>query len=104
VAISLGSSHESSVCKALLGIGADVAFVGSQRDEKFRISARARQDLVRKGMHLGKILDEVGGETSSSGGGHAGAAGLTGTGDVEALLNICLSRSMSFFREAQGRQ
>jgi nanoRNase/pAp phosphatase (c-di-AMP/oligoRNAs hydrolase) len=104
VAISLGSSHESSVCKALLGIGADVAFVGSQRDEKFRISARARQDLVRKGLHLGKVLDEVGGETSSSGGGHAGAAGLTGTGDVEALLNICISRSMSFFREAQGRQ
>jgi nanoRNase/pAp phosphatase (c-di-AMP/oligoRNAs hydrolase) len=103
VASSLGSSHESSVCKALLGIGADVAFVGSQRDEKFRISARARQDLVRKGLHLGKILDEIGGETSSSGGGHAGAAGLTGTGDVEALLNMCISRSMSFFREVQGR-
>ena len=104
VAVSLGSSHESSVCKALLGLGADVAFVGSQRDEKFRISARARQDLVRQGFHLGKVLDEVGGETSSSGGGHAGAAGLTGTGDVEAHLNICISRSMSFFRQAQGKE
>ncbi len=103
VAISLGSSHESSVCKALLGVGADVAFVGSQRDEKFRISARARQDLVRKGLHLGKLLDQVGGETSSSGGGHAGAAGLSGTGDVEALLNICISKSMSLFRQIQGR-
>jgi nanoRNase/pAp phosphatase (c-di-AMP/oligoRNAs hydrolase) len=104
VAISLGSSHESSVCKSLLATGADVAFVGSQRDEKFRISARARQDLVRQGFHLGKLLDEIGGETSSSGGGHAGAAGITGTGDVEALLNICISKSMSFFRQAQGRQ
>jgi nanoRNase/pAp phosphatase (c-di-AMP/oligoRNAs hydrolase) len=104
VVISLGSSHESSVCKSLLATGADVAFVGSQRDEKFRISARARQDLVRQGFHLGKLLDEIGGETSSSGGGHAGAAGITGTGDVEALLNICISKSMSFFRQAQGRQ
>lgn len=98
VAISLGSAHESSVCKSLLNIGADVAFVGSQRDEKFRISARARQDIVRKGMHLGKLLDDVGGETSNNGGGHAGAAGLTGVGDVEAILNICMSRSMAFFR------
>lgn len=99
VAISLGSAHESSVCKALLNIGADVAFVGSQRDERFRVSARARQDIVRKGMHLGKLLDEVGGETSSNGGGHAGAAGLTGVGDVEAVLNMCMARSMAFFRE-----
>jgi nanoRNase/pAp phosphatase (c-di-AMP/oligoRNAs hydrolase) len=99
VAISMGSAHESSVCKGLLNIGADVAFVGSQRDEKFRISARARQDIVRRGMHLGKLLDEVGGETSNSGGGHAGAAGLTGEGDVEAILNMCMSRSMAFFRE-----
>jgi phosphoesterase RecJ-like protein len=99
VAISLGSAHESSVCKAMLSIGADVAFVGSQRDEKFRISARARQDIVRQGMHLGKLLDEVGGETSNNGGGHAGAAGLTGVGDVEAVLNMCMARSMAFFRE-----
>lgn len=103
VAISLGSAHESAVCKAMLGIGADVAFVGSQRDERFRISARARQDLVREGFHLGRLFDEVGGETSNSGGGHAGAAGLTGVGDVEAMLNICLSKTMDFFRAAEGR-
>ena len=104
VAISLGSAHESSVCKAMLSIGADVAFVGSQRDERFRISARARQDAVRKGLHLGKLLDEVGGETSNNGGGHAGAAGLTGVGDVEAILNMCMSKSMAFFRERRSSQ
>ena len=49
VATSLGSSHESSVCKSLLALGADVSFVGSQRaDKKFRISARARQDMVTR--------------------------------------------------------
>jgi bifunctional oligoribonuclease and PAP phosphatase NrnA len=104
VAISLGSAHESSVCKALLSIGADVSFVGSQRDDRFRISSRARQDMVRKGFHLGVLLDEVGGETSNNGGGHAGAAGLTGVGDVEAVLNICMKRTMDFFRGIQGRR
>jgi nanoRNase/pAp phosphatase (c-di-AMP/oligoRNAs hydrolase) len=104
VAISLGSAHESSVCKALLSIGADVSFVGSQRDERFRISSRARQEMVRKGLHLGILLDEVGGETSNSGGGHAGAAGLTGVGDVEAVLNMCMKRTMDFFRDLQGRR
>lgn len=98
VAISLGSAHESSVCKSILNVGADIAFVGSQRDERFRISARARQDMVRKGLHLGKLLDELGGETKNSGGGHAGAAGLTGVGDVEAMLNICMSKTMAFLR------
>ncbi len=104
VAMSLGSAHESSVCKSLLSIGADVAFVGSQRDERFRVSARARQDTVRRGLHLGVLLDEVGGETSNSGGGHAGAAGLTGVGDVEAVLNMCMKRTMDLFRRFQGRR
>ena len=104
VAISMGSAHESSVCKALLNIGADVSFVGSQRDERFRISSRARQEVVRKGFHLGKLLDEVGGETDNNGGGHAGAAGLTGAGDVEAILNMCMKRTMDFFRNLQDRR
>jgi len=103
-AISLGSAHESSVCKALLAIGADAVFVGSQRDERFRISARARQDLVREGLHLGRMLDAIASETSSSGGGHAGAAGIAGVGDVEAVLNMCMSRAMDFLRELKERR
>lgn len=99
VAISLGSAFESSVCKALLAIGADVAFVGSQRGEQFRVSARARADVVRMGMHLGKLLDDVGTETMGDGGGHGGAAGLMGVGDVEAILNICMSRALEFLKK-----
>jgi nanoRNase/pAp phosphatase (c-di-AMP/oligoRNAs hydrolase) len=104
VAVSLGSAHESSVCKALLSIGADVSFVGSQRDERFRISARARQEMVRKGLPLGRLLDDLGGETDNNGGGHAGAAGMTGVGDVEAVLTMCLSRSMDFFRQLNAQR
>lgn len=44
----------------------------------------------------------VGGETSSSGGGHPGAAGLTGVGDVEAILNMCMERTLDVFRTMKG--
>jgi bifunctional oligoribonuclease and PAP phosphatase NrnA len=99
VAISVGSAYESSVCKGMLAIGADIAFVGSQRDQNFRLSARARPEVVRMGFHLGKLLEDVGVETSNDGGGHGGAAGLVGVGDVEAILNICMQRTMDFLRE-----
>ena len=37
------------------------------------------------GLHLGKMLEDVGNETKNDGGGHGGAAGLIGIGDVEAI-------------------
>jgi nanoRNase/pAp phosphatase (c-di-AMP/oligoRNAs hydrolase) len=104
VVCSYGSAFESSVCKGLIAIGGDVAFVGSQRGEQFRISARARQEVVRLGLHLGKLLEDVGTETASDGGGHGGAAGLVGIGDVEAILNICMARTLDFLRKARNGQ
>jgi nanoRNase/pAp phosphatase (c-di-AMP/oligoRNAs hydrolase) len=99
VAVSQGSAFEASVCKALMAIGADIVFVGSQRGDQFRISARATQAVVRKGVHLGKLLGGVGSETTNGGGGHPGAAGLTGTGDVEAILNISAENAMRLLRK-----
>ncbi|OPY31482.1 MAG: DHH family protein [Methanomassiliicoccales archaeon PtaU1.Bin124] len=98
VAVSLGSSFESSVCKGMLSLGADIAFVVSQRDESFRLSARTRQDMVRAGLHLGKLLEDIGRDTSCEGGGHPGAAGMTGVGDAEAIANMCMSKAMDFLR------
>jgi len=98
VASSQGSAFEASVCKALLNLGADVAFVGSQRNEGFRVSARATQEMVRRGVHLGKLLSGIGSETSNGGGGHPGAAGITGVGDVEAILNICVDNTVKLLR------
>ncbi|MCL2295548.1 MAG: DHH family phosphoesterase, partial [Methanomassiliicoccaceae archaeon] len=86
VSISYGGSFEASSCRVFTMGGADVAFVGSQRDEEFRISARATQDAVRKGIHLGNIVGGISGETDTDGGGHGGAAGISGIGDVEAML------------------
>ncbi|MDD1743080.1 MAG: DHHA1 domain-containing protein, partial [Methanomassiliicoccales archaeon] len=98
VATSQGSAFEASVCKSLLNLGADVAFVGSQRGEQFRVSARATQAVVRKGVHLGNMLGQIGTETTNGGGGHPGAAGLTGTGDVEAILNIAAENAVKVLR------
>ena len=103
VAASQGSAYEASVCKALINLGADVVFVGSQRGDDFRVSARATQEMVRMGVHLGKLLDGVGSETSNGGGGHPGAAGISGVGDVEAILNISVESAVRLLKQlAEG--
>lgn len=93
IATSFGSAFEASVGKSLISLGADIAFVGSQRGAHFRISARASQDVVDLGIHLGKLLEGVGRETSNGGGGHPGAAGLSGQGDVKRILDLCVHRA-----------
>ena len=103
VATSYGGSFEASSCRAIMAAGADVVFVGSQRDDEFRLSARATQEAVRKGVHLGDIMKGIGTETMNDGGGHGGAAGLSGIGDVEAMLHICMCRTMDVFREIKAR-
>ncbi|MDR1404591.1 MAG: DHH family phosphoesterase [Candidatus Methanoplasma sp.] len=103
VATSYGGSFEASSCRALMTAGADVAFVGSQRDNEFRVSGRASQEIVRKGIHLGKIMGSISEETETDGGGHGGAAGMSGTGDTEAMLHICMMGTMEEFREIKKR-
>lgn len=98
VATSLGGSFEASGCRALLTSGADVVFVASQREDSFRLSARTTQEMVRRGVHLGEILNGIGEETLTDGGGHNAAAGMTGIGDAEAMLHICMQRTMDEFR------
>ncbi len=104
VATSMAGSFESGACRALIGAGADVAFVASQRDGSFRLSSRATQDAVRRGVGLGTILKGIGEETSTAGGGHDGAAGITGTGDAEAMLHMCTCRTMDVMREIRARE
>lgn len=93
IATSFGSAFEASACKSLISLGADVAFVGSQRGDYFRISSRASSQAVDLGLHLGKLLDKIAADTSNGGGGHPGAAGLSGRGDVRKMLNLCVQHS-----------
>ncbi len=103
VAVSYGSSFEAASCRALMAAGADVVFVGSQREDEFRVSARATQDMVRKGVKLDAIMGQLSHETLTDGGGHGGAAGITGTGDVEAMIHMCMMKTMDEFRNIKKK-
>jgi len=102
VATAIGSSFEASACRALMSAGADVVFVCSQRNDEFRLSARSSQELVRRGIHLGNILGTLSKETDTDGGGHGGAAGLSGIGDAEAMLHMCMMETMNEFRRIKA--
>ena len=102
VAISFSTSFEAASCRALIASGADVAFIGSQRDNEFRISGRATQEMVRRGVKLDAIMGELSGETFTDGGGHGGAAGITGLGDAEAMCHMCLQKTMEQFRRIKA--
>jgi nanoRNase/pAp phosphatase (c-di-AMP/oligoRNAs hydrolase) len=79
-------------------MGADVVFVGAQAKNEFRVSGRATQALVRKGFHIGKIMEETGRDMGGQGGGHAGAAGMSGEGEMEAALNILMEKALLALR------
>lgn len=104
VATSTASSFEAACCKALIASGADVAYVGSQRDDQFRVSGRATQEAVRRGVKLDEVMSQLSRETYTDGGGHGGAAGMTGQGDADAMLHMCEQKTMDTFREIKRRR
>lgn len=90
LASSYVSSYESAVSKMLTMMGADVSIVGGEKNGYVRVSTRATPEAVKRGVHLGKILSDIGKTIKCDGGGHAGAAGLNGYGDVETIMGICI--------------
>lgn len=89
IAYSMIGAFEGSASRALTSLGADVAVVGRQKNNEFVVIARSKNNAP---LHLGKIMDEIGMETNTGGGGHKGAAGLNGVGDAEAMVNICVQK------------
>jgi len=95
IAVSRVSAYESMACKVFLQLGADVAVVGSEKNG-VRISVRAREALVKKGLHLGRILEKVGPIIDGSGGGHAGAAGANGKKNLDEALKLIVKEIEKF--------
>lgn len=91
IAITHVSAFESSVAKIILMAGADVVFVGNQKGKEFMLIAKTKNHFAEK-INLGKLMDEVGKEVNAGGGGHIGAGGLSGAGDVSAILKICVEK------------
>ncbi len=97
VAFSHVGAFQASAARALISLGAHVAIVAGQRDEKIQISMRASRDFNEKTrIHLGRdIAKPLGEHLQGLGGGHAVSAGANGIGDLEASLK----RSLRLLKE-----
>ncbi len=93
IALSNVSSFEASSARALVKIGADVAFVCSKEKSDVRVSIRASNKFVKKtGIHFAKdYVPQLASALSGSGGGHVAAVSINGKfeGNEEELLEKC---------------
>jgi len=82
-------SHQASVARALLMLGADVAMAGGEKKGWTRVSLRSTQVFFdQTGIHLGRdIARQVGKLTHGAGGGHALSSGIYGQGEERSILD-----------------
>jgi phosphoesterase RecJ-like protein len=92
IALSHVSAYQASAARALVDLGAHMAAVAGQKNEKVEISMRCNRDFNQvTGIHLGRdIAKPLGEYLQGMGGGHATAAGVNGVGYVEKGLKRCL--------------
>ena len=92
IALSHVSAYQASAARALIDLGAHMAAVAGQKNEKVEISMRCTREFNQStGIHLGRdIAKPLGEYLDGMGGGHAAAAGVNGTGYVEKGLKRCL--------------
>jgi len=92
IALSHVSAYQASAARALVDLGAHMAAVAGQKNEKVEMSMRCTRDFNQvTGIHLGRdIAKPLGEYLQGMGGGHATAAGVNGTGNVEKGLKRCL--------------
>ncbi len=90
IGISHVSSFGSIIASMLINIGFDISIVYSKVKSEFRISTRANKEICSKtGLHLGKLLNEIG---NGTGGGHEGAASLNAEINIENFLKTLLKQ------------
>jgi nanoRNase/pAp phosphatase (c-di-AMP/oligoRNAs hydrolase) len=106
VVLSNVSSFEASAARALVKIGADVAFVISKKKTEVRISARATNMFVKKtGVNFAKdLIPELAKAVHGSGGGHLAAASINGhhPGSEAEVLSICLATLEAKIKEKRA--
>ena len=92
IALSHVSAYQASAARALIDLGAHMAAVAGQKNEKVEISLRCTREFNQvTGIHLGRdIAKPLGEYLTGMGGGHATAAGVNGIGQVEKGLKRCL--------------
>lgn len=86
------SSFGSQAATSFINLGADIAFVGSEKDRERRISGRVRRGID---LDLARLLQDIGKRFSGSGGGHAAAAGVVIRGDLDKALEECVDMAVA---------
>ncbi len=102
IAITNVGAYEGSVASYLLSGGADVAIVTNNLNDRgeFRITSRASDELVDKGLDLGSIFSGLAeAEESVTGGGHPGASVMTGDKSLESTWKKLLDEISDQLRE-----
>jgi nanoRNase/pAp phosphatase (c-di-AMP/oligoRNAs hydrolase) len=86
------NSFGGAASSMFLNIGADVALIGTSRENNVRVSGRAKREAVSAGVNLGKIMEDISVNYPGTGGGHAGAAGIDVVADMGIIVEECKSR------------
>ncbi|MHA1728924.1 MAG: DHH family phosphoesterase [Promethearchaeota archaeon] len=88
------NAHEGSVCRALVNLGADIAFCFSQQKKgEFRIIVRSSERIqLKSNMNFGSFMEDFGKKFSGHGGGHKGAAGMNGSDPPVNIKEIVISK------------
>ncbi len=92
IAATVIRTYEASACRALIGLGADIALAVAAKKDEVRLSARATTDVVReRGLDLAKdVMEPLGELIGGAGGGHPSAAGANGPASSDHALGLAL--------------
>ena len=91
VSITRAGTNEGLVAHALLAAGAHASFVYKKNSSDLRLSSRASRTATNQGIHLGELMKKIADRLGGDGGGHAGAAGWSGTSDEIELKSVLLA-------------
>jgi phosphoesterase RecJ-like protein len=91
IALSHVSAYQASAAKSLIDLGAHVSAVAGKKSGKIEISLRSTRDFYEQtNVHLGtEIATPLGEYLGGVGGGHAMAAGVSGSGEIQDALKQC---------------
>ncbi|KXA95902.1 hypothetical protein AKJ65_00180 [candidate division MSBL1 archaeon SCGC-AAA259E19] len=100
IAFSEVGAYESDAASMFIKIGADVALVASSNGDKVRISSRSRSGVSSEThLHLGELMSKLADQFDGTGGGHAGAAGMTTSANLDDVKEEALKKVKSMLRE-----
>ena len=91
VSITRAGTNEGVVAHALLAAGAHASFVYKRNNSDLRLSSRASRNATNQGIHLGLLMKKIADRLGGEGGGHAGAAGWSGSSDEVELKSVLLA-------------